>query len=430
MKLTTHRIPKLVLTDHEFKVPLDHAKPNGDQLSIFAREVVAADRENDKLPWLVFLQGGPGIQSPRIDNNHEQWWTRATKEYRLLLLDQRGTGRSTPVNYQTLARFASPQAQADYLKHFRADSIVRDCELIRKELIGTEKWSTLGQSYGGFCTLTYLSIAPEGLRESIITGGLAPINQTADDVYRATYKRVLGKNKKYYDRYPDDIARAREIADYLAAHDVRFPNGDRFTVHRLQDLGKNFGASNGLETVHYLLEMAFVEGAHGREINLAFLRGVEIQSIYDTNPIYVMMQEACYPQHAASNWSADRLLAEYPQFDVTKNDVVYFTGEMMYPREFDEYQALRPLKEAANILAKYADWPDLYDVKVLQSNDVPVAATIYWDDMYVEREFAEETARLIRGCKTWVTNEYEHNALRADGERVMDRLIGMLHGNV
>ncbi|HZY45100.1 MAG TPA: alpha/beta fold hydrolase [Anaerolineae bacterium] len=429
MKLTTHHIPKLVLIDHEFQVPLDHTKPNGDHLSVFAREVATTDRENDKLPWLVFLQGGPGIQSPRLDNNHEQWWTRATKEYRVLLLDQRGTGRSTPVNFQSLARLARPQAQADYLKLFRADSIVRDCELIRTELIGTEKWSTLGQSYGGFCTATYLSIAPEGLRESIITGGLPPIRQTPDDVYRATYKRVLGKNQKYYARYPDDIARARDIADFLMKNDVRFPNGDRFTVGRFQDLGKNFGASNGLEFVHYLLEIAFIEGAHGREINLAFLRGVENQSIYDTNPIYVMLQEACYTQHAASNWSAHRLLAEYPQFDVTKNDVVQFTGEMMYPKEFDDYQALRPLKEAANILAEYADWPNLYDVKVLQANEVPVAATIYWDDMYVERAYAEEAASLIRGCKTWVTNEYEHNALRADGERVLDRLLGMLHGN-
>ncbi|HET7377951.1 MAG TPA: alpha/beta fold hydrolase, partial [Anaerolineae bacterium] len=376
MKLETHRIPQLVLSDHEFKVPLDHSKLNGDQIKVFAREVVSADREHDPLPWLIFLQGGPGIQSPRIDNNHEQWWTRATKEYRVLLLDQRGTGRSTPVNYQTLARFDSPQAQAAYLKLFRADSIVRDCEVIRHELIGTEKWSTLGQSYGGFCTATYLSIAPEGLRESFITGGLPPVNQTTDDVYRATYKRALGKNKKYYDRYPEDAERAREIADYLIKNEVRFPNGDRFTVHRFQDLGKNFGASNGLELVHYLLEIAFVEGTAGREINLSFLRGVENQSIYDTNPIYVMHQEACYTQHAASNWSAYRLLAEYPQFDVTKNDTVYFWGEMMYPWEFDEYQALRPLKEVANILAETTDWPNLYDVKVLHGNEVPVAATI------------------------------------------------------
>ena len=36
-----------------------------------------------------------------------------------MLLDQRGTGRSTPVLAQTLAARGSPEAQADYLKHFR-----------------------------------------------------------------------------------------------------------------------------------------------------------------------------------------------------------------------------------------------------------------------------------------------------------------------
>ena len=43
----------------------------------------------------------------------------------------------------------TPKEQADYLTHFRADSIVRDAEAIRLNL-GVEKWSILGQSFGGF----------------------------------------------------------------------------------------------------------------------------------------------------------------------------------------------------------------------------------------------------------------------------------------
>ena len=41
------------------------------------------------------------------------------------MLDQRGTGRSTPVGALPGAR---PSEQAAYLTHFRADSIVRDAE--------------------------------------------------------------------------------------------------------------------------------------------------------------------------------------------------------------------------------------------------------------------------------------------------------------
>jgi len=59
---------------------------------------------------------------------------------------------------------------------------------------------------------------------------------------------------------------------------------------------------------------------------------------------------------------------------------------------------------------------------------VPVAATIYVDDPYVVREFAEESARQIRGLKPWITNEFLHNGLRAGGERVLDRLIDLAKG--
>ncbi|MGH2901345.1 MAG: aminopeptidase, partial [Solirubrobacteraceae bacterium] len=72
--------------------------------------------------------------------------------------------------------------------------------------------------------------------------------------------------------------------------------------------------------------------------------------------------------------------------------------------------------------------PRLYDAEVLRHNEVPVAATIYANDLYVERAFAEQTAAAIRGLRPWVTNELEHNGLRADGERVLGRLIDLVRG--
>ena len=97
---------------------------------------------------------------------------------------------------------------------------------------------------------------------------------------------------------------------------------------------------------------------------------------------------------------------------------------------FDDYRYLQPLKEAAELIATDEDWSALYDVAVLENTTVPVAATVYYNDMYVERQYAEETAAHIKGIKLWITNEYEHNALRADGYRVLDRLIGMVRGEV
>ena len=59
-----------------------------------------------------------------------------------------------------------------------------------------------------------------------------------------------------------------------------------------------------------------------------------------------------------------------------------------------------------------------------------MAAAVYYDDMYVERLFSDETARDIGNIRLWVTNEHEHSALRRHGEAVLGRLLGMLHGEI
>ena len=61
-------------------------------------------------------------------------------------------------------------------------------------------------------------------------------------------------------------------------------------------------------------------------------------------------------------------------------------------------------------------------------NTVPTAATIYTEDLYVERAFAEETAAAVPNFHAWVTSEYDHNGLRVDGERILGRLIDLVRG--
>jgi hypothetical protein len=95
----------------------------------------------------------------------------------------------------------------------------------------------------------------------------------------------------------------------------------------------------------------------------------------------------------------------------------------------EEYGALRPVREAGHLLAE-REWPPLYDPTQLARNDVPIAAAIYADDMYVDRELSEATARQIRGLRVWLTNEYEHDGLRVDGERILGRLIDLARGRL
>lgn len=436
MSAATHLLPGLLAQAHRFRLPLDHSQPGGRCIEVFARELRVPGTGSVELPYLVFFQGGPGFGAPR-PSEASGWIKRALQDYRVLLLDQRGTGLSTPVTAQTLRHLPNPEAQADYLQHFRADNIVRDAEAIRRQLIGDTPWSILGQSFGGFCAMNYLSSAPHGLKEVLITGGIPSLTRSTDEVYRATYASVMAKNRLYYERYPDDIVRVRAIVRYLRAHEVMLPSGGRLTPERFLQLGLAFGASGGFETIHYLLEEAFVTGGDGEpEINWSFLIGFEHQQAFDSNPIYALLHEACYTQADASNWSAQRVMGEFPQFALdtpdSRGDVtpVLFTGEMIYPWMFEQYPQLKALRPAAEILARKRDWPRLYDVETLRNNRVPVAAAVYYNDMYVPREFSEETAQQVPNLKLWVTSEYEHNGLRADGARIVDRLLAMLRNEV
>jgi len=406
----TYRVPGAILTEREHTVPLDHAAPGGETITVFTRQV-AAPEGADK-PYLVFFQGGPGMEATRPTAPPSGWMKRALQDYRVLLLDQRGVGRSSPVGRQIPG--ATPQAQAEYLTNFRADSIVHDAELIRQEL-AVDRWSILGQSFGGFCSMTYLSIAPQGLREAMITGGLSPIGRPVDDVYRATYARTMQKNREYLARYPDDQGRARAIVERLENEDVRLMNGDRLTARRFRQVGSWLGADDGWEFLHHLLELPFGSSA--------FLNDAEVGAArFARNPIYATLHESSYADGVATRWSGHRLL---PDELIAEG---FFTAEHVFPWMFEDYGALVPHRAVAEILADHP-WPRLYDAAALAVNEVPVAATIYVNDLYVERQFAEETAAQIRGLKSWITNEYEHNGLRADGERVLGRLIDLVRGH-
>jgi pimeloyl-ACP methyl ester carboxylesterase len=411
--VTITRTPGLVLTEHTLTVPLDHDHPeDGRTIEVFARLV--AEPEGTDKPLLVFLQGGPGFEAPRPTAGAKSpgWLERALKDFRVLMLDQRGTGRSTPVGPAALAGL-SPAEQADYLTHFRADAVVRDAEALRESL-GIERWSVLGQSFGGFCVVTYLSIAPGGLSEALIAGGLPPLRTPVDDVYRDTYARVRERTRRYLERYPGDRERMRVLRETIREGGVRLPSGDALSWRRVRQLGQWLGMSDGADALHHVLELPFDSPA--------FRHDVAAPMGFERNPLYAVIHEACYADGGVTGWSAERTLPrEYAE------DPDLLTGEHVYPWMFEEYGELRPFAEAAERLARH-EWPALYDPDALAACQVPAAAVIYHEDMYVERLHSERTAGAIRGLRPWVTSEYDHDGIRADGDRVLGRLLDLVRG--
>jgi len=431
---------QIKVVERFFDLPLDYSDPSGEKIRVFARNLIPknkakTEKEENDLPYLAFLQGGPGFEVNLMGSSgyageiHEQG-------YQTLWLDPRGTGLSTPISADTLpVRLKSDQDIANYFKHFRADSIVKDCESIRQILIGDKpekedrKWTIMGQSFGGFCAITYLSFHSEGLKEVFITGGLAPLGDNPDPNYERTVRKVISRNKIYYNKYPKDVQRVRDIAAYLEANTVVLPSGGHLTVRRFQQLGINFGMAGGIDRVHQLVLRAANDLELFGKLSYKALQNIEQSQSFDGNPIYAVLHEPIYCQGQAPRWSADRIVQTIPQFswthvkELSAAEPMYFTGEMIFPHMFDDYATLRPLKGAAEILAHDDSWGPLYDLEQLARNEVKVSATTYFEDMYVPFELSQETAAKIQNTEQYITNQLAHNGLTEDPKDVMKRLF-------
>jgi proline iminopeptidase len=419
--------------EHYFTVPLNHFEPAPgaggeapETITVFAREYVSSSHsvaEAESLPWLLFLQGGPGGRGNRLASLGG-WSKAAARDFRILMLDQRGTGLSSPIDRNSLPARGTAEAQAAYLEHFRADSIVADAELIRAAL-GSGPWTIYGQSYGGFCALTYLSFAPEGVKEALITGGLAPLDGPADDVYRATFGRVAARNAEYFGWYPEDRLTVERIAAHLRRVAEFLPDGGRLTVERFQMVGAFLGGNTRVDGLHYLLEGAFTDSPDGPRLSDAFLEQVQGIVSRRSNPLYALMHESIYGQGRPTDWAAWRVLRDYPEFHPDAEPLL-LTGEMVYPWYFEQDPSLEPLRDVAELLAAKPDWKPLYDSKRLAVNSVPAAAAVYRDDIYVDRELSLETAAAVRGLQVWETSEFHHDGISDDGEAIFGRLLGMV----
>ncbi|KAM4054852.1 hypothetical protein HRG_005672 [Hirsutella rhossiliensis] len=98
---------------------------------------------------------------------------------------------------------------------------------------------------------------------------------------------------------------------------------------------------------------------------------------------------------------------------------------MIFPLHFETYPELIPLRQVAEKLATADDWPRLYDEQQLRNNSVPVYAMSYVEDMYVDYDFARQTAKLVKGTKVAETNMMYHSALRAKSEEVLQTLFSL-----
>lgn len=433
--------------EHYLTVPRQWDNPDpGDTVTVFARELIA-EGANER-PRLVYMQGGPGCFSPRPTDN-SGWIGAALKKFRVVLLDQRGTGKSQRADLQTLGSLPVAE-QIRRLSLMRSDSIVADAEALRRALSendpvagdiprdqgGYQQWASLGQSFGGFCNTTYLSNphARQGLLAVFFTGGLPALDTSADDIYRATYAQTAQRCKEFYQAIPGSEDTVRHICAHLEDTEETLPTGERLSARRFRTIGINLGRSTGFNALYYLLEDPFVQVKGTKRMNPWLLEKISPQVSYGTSPLYGVLHETIYAGATqalagqATNWAAQRIRAEVPGFaedaDPTDTSEPFFlTGEHIYPWFFEEDPALRPLAQAAQALAQKSDWTPLYDVAELRESQVPGTAAVYTPDMFVPAVYSLENASLQKRLQVWQLDDYHHNALGANGEFIFAGLM-------
>jgi len=383
-----------------------------DGFTIYAR-VLGDEGRGADAPTLLFLQGGPGFSAPR---ERFEWITEALKRYRVVLLDQRGTGRSTRID-----RAEPSLIDATTLASLRASDIVADAEAVRAEL-GIERWDVLGQSFGGFCLAHYLATHPERVRNAFFTGGLPTVTRGAGEVYRATFAKLRARHELFYREVPWAEKMVREVCRHLDNSEETLPTGERLSSRRFRTIGANLGREGGFDTLAAMLEEPFHPSGRLRTDFLAQVGG---QVSFEAAPLYAAIHESIYggTVPGATAWSAQRVSETLDGFapDATPDDAeFYLTGEHIFPFQFDEDPALVPFRGAAEALARKDDWANLYAGLGRRERTF---AVVYTNDIYVPRELSLETAQLL-GTRVHETAGWQHDGLRRHGAEVMNVLLG------
>lgn len=182
-------------------VPENPADPAGRQIALYVAVVPAISRAPQPDP-LFILVGGPGQAAVETYPAMAQNWRRVREQRDIVLVDQRGTGQSNPLecdlpddddaDFDTDAFIAALQACPDMLdadlRFYTTEIAMRDLDAVR-EALGYATINLYGASYGTRAALTYLRLFPERVRSVVLDAVVSPDYRlylnTAQDADRA-----------------------------------------------------------------------------------------------------------------------------------------------------------------------------------------------------------------------------------------------------
>lgn len=169
-------------------VPENYKVLDGEKIAINFVVLPAIDNSDNKTP-LMFLAGGPGQAAAELAAPLRRVFNEVRKTRDLILIDQRGTGDSHPLQceesleqnvYSIVPEDFSEQEIKTCLASFSGDlsqytseNAIRDFDAVRVAL-GHKQINIYGGSYGTRAGLVYMRMFPDSLR-SVVLDSVAPI---------------------------------------------------------------------------------------------------------------------------------------------------------------------------------------------------------------------------------------------------------------
>ncbi len=170
--------------------------------------VVPATGENPEPDPIFFFAGGPGDSAARSSGFVAAGMGRLLAKRDLVFLDQRGSGKSHPLNCDDLgdkdklATYMGDMFPVDYVKACRekldkiadltqyvTDIAMDDANEVRAAL-GYDKINLMGFSYGSRAVMVYMRRHPQTVRAAMM-GGLAPVYMRMPSTFAQDAQRAL-----------------------------------------------------------------------------------------------------------------------------------------------------------------------------------------------------------------------------------------------
>lgn len=402
---STVYFPGVTVREHEVSVPVSRTDPSLGEISVFCRELST----DDSLPGLVYFQGGPGKPGPRTVMG---WIPEALKRYRVFLIDERGTGRSTKIDRTTPERITPGM-----LSHLRPPDVAADAEAVREHL-GLEQWDLLGNSFGAACAGSYLTYFPSGVRRAHLAGTVPEPEMDVDLFNRLTFELLKQRQQQLFDAVGWLPARIEEVADHVDNHDERMPTGERLSSTRMRMAGVLLGEEGDFAALANLFESPFTTYRGEKRLRGDFLAQLGAIISLETMPLWAVVHETVMARPGqAVNWSAERIYRE--EFaDLT------LLGNHFFRTHFEEDPALRPFYAAVDAVHHMDDLaaqaPDT------STNEVPTAAILFRNDVFIPYALTSQSAARMPNLKLWSHDEWLHDGIWTHGEAVARGLFEML----